>query len=143
MQQDVYRAHANEYVDVCDWDVVLLGGRIAVIGSGGGCTWRGTHYGCKCADNPRISSPVVDVNGRILEDGQYDHDLTGEGRVLLGVSDGSEIRVDSGKTYRLKGERKEHETYSIGSIWTVYAKEEPVGLMGFLRSFLAGARRKV
>lgn len=135
---DVYREPELVYRDIWEWDIITIHGAVNVMGRNHShlddCVWE--LYGAKCScDEPKISSPVVDKNGRQLEEGWYRGDATGEARVLLGVEDGSLIPVKSGKVYRLRGPRKVegYDSYAPASIWLVYAEPEPEPL-GFWAS---------
>lgn len=125
-----YREPEPVYREVWDWDVVILHGDVKVIGASAGhldhCAWETWGAKCSCGEGPRLSSPVVDANGRKLMEGGYKGDETGEARALLGLDDGSLVPVMSGKTYRLCGPRRwqGHDSFALSSIWRVYAEPE-------------------
>ena len=127
-----YRENEPIYREVWDWDIILVHGDVKIIGRGHDhldrCGYAEYGVSCSCGKEPKLSSPVVDENGRRLQDGAaYSAEpATGDGRRLLEACDGTEINVMSGKTYRLRGERGHHDGYAPGSIWHVYAEPEVV-----------------
>jgi hypothetical protein len=122
-----HREPTPPYQDVWDWDIVLVHGEVKIMGFTTECLWRGDpHPGCDCKDSLKISSSVLDRFGKPLEDSAFsDEPVTGAARPLLACGPGSELRVKSGKTYRLCGERKQHDGgFGRGSIWLVYAEAD-------------------
>lgn len=137
-----YREHEPVYRDVWDWDIVLVHGDVKIVGRilghVDGCVYQEYGAKCQCQDGPILSSPVLDCFGKRIVDSPYSgKPVTGEARPLLCVGEGTEITVMSGKTYRLRGPRKEDSAgYSAGSIWRVYAladaESEPTRWQKFL-----------
>lgn len=129
--ENAYREHVPIYEDVWDWDIVLVHGNVKVIGTSFShldhCAWKEYGANCRCGEGPKLSSPVVDKNGRQLSDGApYSVEpKTGDGKLYIDAGPGSEIPVMSGKTYRLNGPRGHHDGFAPGSIWVVYAEPEP------------------
>lgn len=111
-----------------DWDLIVYpDGSLRVICLTHGCLYEGNHLGarCECPDRPRMSSPLVDDWGAPLYETPYDPATTGAGSHLLTARDGTEIRVLSGKTYRLNGPRLPAPNFSGASIWEVYRDDPP------------------
>jgi hypothetical protein len=129
--------------DVWDWDIVIMHGSVKIIGRSGehldDCVFQQFGAKCHCLDEPTVSSPILNILGNPMRDSAYQGEpLTGEARPLLDADNGSQIVVKSGKTYRLRGPRKEHDGYSSGSIWVVYAEDpQPSRWQRFL-SWLRG-----
>lgn len=122
-----HREPTPPYQDVWDWDIVLVHGQVKILGFTTECLWRGeAHPGCDCKDSLKVSSSVLDRFGKPLEDSPFRGDpVTGAARPLLACGPDSQLRVKSGKTYRLCGERKYHEgAFGSGSIWRVYARAD-------------------
>ena len=127
-----YRENEPVYQDIWEWDIVLLYGRVKLIGHTYAhldrCVYNQFGAKCQCMmESPKLTSDLVDKNGRPFQDGHLEGQETGEARVLLGVGEGSEVPVLSGKIYRLKGPRKieGYDSYAPLSIWCVYAEPEP------------------
>jgi len=125
-----YREQAQIYRDVWEWDIVLVNGDVKIIGRThdhlDNCIQVG-EYSCGCSfDTPKLSSPVVDGLGKRLEESAYSGEpTTGEALHLLDAGTGSQIPVLSGKTYRLNGPRTHHSSFTVSSIWNVYAQHVP------------------
>jgi hypothetical protein len=129
-----YRDPSVLYQDVWDWDVIVYpDGSIRVLCWTNGCLYgEYGHIGreCDCAERSRMSSPVVDEYKRPLKEAPY-YPWAGTARHLLSVTEGSELTVMSGKSYRLNGPRVSHEGFHGASIWKVYeekVEEEPLSL---------------
>jgi hypothetical protein len=136
----VYREAVPVFEDVRDWDVVIVHGSVRIVGWVGshlsGCPWEEFGRKCWCFKHARFSSPVVDSYGRELEVQPYrGSPVTDAARHLLSLGPGSEIRVLSGKTYRLVGPRRGPGRFpgdytDLGdpladrSIWIIYMEEE-------------------
>lgn len=86
--KDTYREAGNMECPAYDWDVVWHFGMPKVHFRSAEGTWR-------------LSSDIVDEQGFSLRDGS----------VFADAKDGTKIRVLSGKTYVLRGERKPYPNH--------------------------------
>ena len=129
----MYRKPEPIYQEVWDWDIISIYGNIKILHKRHGCMWpEDCSYNscktCDCHEILRLSSPVIDKNGRELNENHYGdpyNPYTREAEYLLPSKEGSIIPCLSGKLYKLVGPRVEDPTYKGGSIWTIYNASEP------------------
>lgn len=123
-----YREESPQYQDVWDWDIILYpDGTLRVICFTTGCVYSWGHYNCDCPSKSRMSSPIVDEYNRPLKESPYYEGITESAKFLLDSTEGSEIPVMSGKTYRLTGPRdpKIHaRNYAGESVWKYYEEHQ-------------------
>lgn len=138
-----YRENEPIYQDIWEWDIIMLHGVVKLIGHTYAhldhCVYNEFGAKCQCMKGlPKLTSDLVDKNGRPFEEGRWEGQETGEARALLGVEEGDELPVLSGKVYRLKGPRKAvgYDSYAPASIWHIYAEPEPAGFWASLRERL-------
>lgn len=125
-----YRQAAPSHRELWDWDIIAIYSYLHIVGVAAGCLYEDgdRHFGgkCDCIGRVRRTSQIVGADG--IEPppmGAHGPVLTPSARRFLGCGEGDEIRVMSGKTYRLAGPRKMHKEYKGASIWEIAEREMP------------------